>query len=161
MVAKDVVQTFTVREKPTYIAGPLLAGSSSEEAQNVGRAGRIANDLLRAGHLVYCPHRSWYQDREANGNFGWQWWILYDLEWLRRCGRLVRIPGESLGADIEVAEALGMGPGMRVYFWDNPGHREWLLKMFTPDGVGIPEAIEQTVPAEPGDILAAGSGSPR
>jgi hypothetical protein len=68
----------------------------------------------------------------------------YDLEWLRRCGRLVRIPGESKGADIEVDTALAIG--MRVYWWDDAEDWQELRTMFAQPDFGVQ--------------LAAGSGSP-
>lgn len=39
----------------------------------------------------------------------YQYYINEDLRWLRRCDALYRIPGESGGADIEVAEAERLG----------------------------------------------------
>jgi len=145
-MSEQAILSFTEREKPTYIAGPYSANTEGALLRNIEKAMAVANELMRAGHLVYCPHLSHHLELHDNGGFGWQWWINYDLEWLRRCGRLVRIPGESLGADIEVAEALAIG--MRVYWWDDAEDWAELLRMYA-------------APAEPGDILAAGSGSPR
>lgn len=34
-----------------------------------------------------------------------QYWLDYDIEWLKRCDALVRLPGESAGSDAEVAIA--------------------------------------------------------
>ena len=35
-------------------------------------------------------------------------WLGYDLSWLERCDALVRLPGESNGADGEVNRALAL-----------------------------------------------------
>ena len=138
------IHTFTVREKPTYVAGPLSDPNTATQIWNVGVASVVALDLIRAGHLVYLPHLCQYLEYQQNGSLGWQFWMDYDLEWLRRCGRVVRIPGESKGADIEVDTALAIG--MRVYWWDDAEDWRELMTMYAD-------------PALPGEQLAAASGA--
>ena len=43
-------------------------------------------------------------------------WLEYDMEWLTACDALVRLPGESKGADREVARAKELG--IEVYTLD-------------------------------------------
>jgi hypothetical protein len=88
-----------VKEK-VFIAGPYSKG---DVALNVRKAALAADRVWAAGfvpfvphltalfHLV-CPHP--YDD-----------WLALDLEWLAACDHLVRLPGESAGADAEVARA--------------------------------------------------------
>ena len=37
------------------------------------------------------------------------YWYKYDLEWLEQCDAVFRLPGESSGADNEVARAQELG----------------------------------------------------
>lgn len=92
------------RRKRIYIAAPYAKGDAAE---NVRRAVLAADEFLRAGHVPFCPHLShfWHlpcpKPREA--------WLEYDLEWLRACDAVVRLPGESEGADAEVEAARELG----------------------------------------------------
>jgi len=92
------------RRKRIYIAAPYAKG---DVAENVRRAILAADELLRAGHIPFCPHLShfWHllcpKPRDL--------WLGYGLEWLAACDALVRLPGESEGADAEVAAARAWG----------------------------------------------------
>lgn len=91
-----------------YIAGPYTNG---DVAKNVHTAIQAAHIIMDNGMYPYCHHLSHFQHllfaREYDD------WIQLDLVWLRKCDALVRIPGESPGADRE--EALARDLGMRVY----------------------------------------------
>lgn len=85
-----------------YIAAPM--GGKEE---NTKYAISVANQLLDMGYTPFCPHLTHYWDllyprlkRE---------WLSYDLEWLRDCDCVLRLPGESKGADIEEECALSIG----------------------------------------------------
>jgi len=87
-----------------YIAGPYDQGDTME---NIRAAVRAASRILDAGHYPYCPHLSgfWhFAEPRARRD-----WLDLDLAWLRRCDVLVRLPGESPGADAEVAAAQAAG----------------------------------------------------
>lgn len=58
---------------------------------------------MNAGYAVFVPHLSHFQNEEFPRP--WQWWIDHDLEWLAVCNVLVRMSGESAGAEIEVQRA--------------------------------------------------------
>lgn len=92
-----------------FISGPYSKG---DKETNVEIAMRIANKLLDHGFAPYCPHLTHYlhslQER------AYLEWILYDLRWLLSCDALLRIPGESQGADIEVTYA--KAKGMPVFY---------------------------------------------
>jgi hypothetical protein len=83
-----------------YIAGPYSIG---DVAQNVKRATRLAEYIANQGHTPFLPHLShfWHlcYDRP------YEWWLQYDLEWLAVCHVVVRLKGESNGADKEVEYA--------------------------------------------------------
>ena len=79
-----------------YIAGPYTLGDRSE---NVRKAMEVATQLLDAGHEPFCPHLSHFWDLAHPRP--WVEWMRVDLAWLEVAEALVRIPGESAGADHE------------------------------------------------------------
>ncbi len=83
-----------------YIAGPYTKGDT---AFNVREAVLVASELWNLGYAPFVPHLThfWHMlDPHV-----YEAWIAYDLEWLSVCDVLWRIPGESNGADREVARA--------------------------------------------------------
>lgn len=88
-----------------YIAAPYTKG---DVAKNVRRAIEAAEAVVRKGHTPYIPHLShfWHLVAPHPVDF----WYAYDLEWLAVCDAVLRLDGESVGADreIEVAEYLGL-----------------------------------------------------
>lgn len=80
-----------------YVAGPITKGDT---LVNIANAIHAAERLLNAGHAPYVPHL----------NYTWhmmyphphQDWYDLDNEWLPMCEALLRLPGESPGADAEV-----------------------------------------------------------
>jgi hypothetical protein len=87
-----------------YIASPYRIG---DPVANVHRQIWAANKLMNAGFAVYVPLLSHFQhmmcprpERD---------WLLHDLEWLRCCDAVLRLPGESKGADRECRQARKWG----------------------------------------------------
>jgi hypothetical protein len=87
-----------------YVAGPYSTG---DPVINVRAAIDTADQLVAAGHSPYVPHLTmlWHLISPKP----YDWWITHDLEWLAACDAVVRLPGESAGADSEVAEAHRLG----------------------------------------------------
>lgn len=83
-----------------YVAGPYTKG---DVVVNVRNAIAAADALLALGHHPFVPHLThlWYMVSPK----GYREWLDYDLVWLRQCDALLRIPGESAGADEEVSVA--------------------------------------------------------
>lgn len=92
------------RKPRIYIAGPYSVG---DVAQNVARALAMADWLAREGCAPFCPHLSHFF--HLLHPHPWHFWIEQDLEWLRCCHALVRLPGESQGAEVEVVQARALG----------------------------------------------------
>lgn len=98
-------------ERPwLYISGPYTKG---DVAVNVKTAIEVADTLLRIGEVnlhilhpvvIVVPHLShfWHMLHPKEYNY----WISYDLEYIKKCDALYRIEGESSGADGEVAFAV-------------------------------------------------------
>lgn len=87
-----------------YIAGPYTGG---DVARNVANAILIGDAVLKLGHTPHVPHLNHFWHLLHPG--GYEQWMGLDLEWLAVCDVLLRLPGESPGADREVAEARRLG----------------------------------------------------
>ena len=83
-----------------YIASPYRLGN---KARNVRRQVDAAHRLMRMGYAAWPPLLNHYIDivhRHGEGE-----WLEQDMVLLRRCDALLRLPGESRGADLEVSMA--------------------------------------------------------
>ena len=83
-----------------YVAGPLSQGNV---AGNVRQAILAADRLLAAGHAPFVPHLTHFWGMVCPREY--EEWITLDFVWIRCCDALIRLPGESLGADREVVWA--------------------------------------------------------
>jgi hypothetical protein len=86
-----------------YIAGPYTEG---DQVLNLRRVLQLGEDLVEAGFTPFLPHLShfWHLVHPHKKEF----WMRWDIEWLKRCEVLFRLPGRSEGAQIEmeIAEKL-------------------------------------------------------
>lgn len=87
-----------------YVAGPY---TKPDPGHNVYNACKAADELLALGFLPFIPHLShlWHLISPKP----YEVWMDQDLGWLNRCDALLRIPGESPGADCEVEFATSLG----------------------------------------------------
>ena len=90
--------------KRVYVSGPYTKG---DVAQNVRIATEVADRLIKAGHFPYLPHLTHFWHLLFPGPY--EQWMALDLEWLKVSEYIVRIPGESKGADIEIEKAAEWG----------------------------------------------------
>jgi hypothetical protein len=74
---------------------------------NVRRAMDAGDAVEAAGYVAHVPHLSHF--RHLHNARPYEHWMRLDLAWLARCDVLVRLPGESPGADREVVEANRLG----------------------------------------------------
>lgn len=95
--------------KYVYVAGPYTKG---DVAMNVRTAICVGDMLRGAGYVPFIPHLThfWHMVEPHPIEF----WYAYDMEWLERCDCVVRLAGESSGADKEVARAKELD--IPVYF---------------------------------------------
>ena len=87
-----------------YIASPYSIG---DKLTNVKKSLEIANILMDKGFIPYAPLLNHFQNEmfprtETD-------WLEFDLRWLYKCDALLRLPGESKGADEEVRAANKVG----------------------------------------------------
>ena len=87
-----------------YIASPYTLG---DVEANVAKAIDAATELLDAGFVPYCPLlcHFWHMQRPRP----YETWMALDMAWLEVCDCVLRLPGESAGADREVARAAELG----------------------------------------------------
>jgi len=93
-------------ERPVcYIAAPY---SFPDPVQNTHDAIDVAEAIQSTGQVTaYVPHMNllWHLIRPHDVDY----WYAYDLTFLARCDCLLRLPGESVGADNEIAYAKERG----------------------------------------------------
>lgn len=83
-----------------YISGPLTTGNRK---QNIRRAVEAARELVERGYAPFVPHLFHYVD--PDDSFGWQKWMDVDFAWLESADYVLRLPGESPGAEVECGRA--------------------------------------------------------
>lgn len=87
-----------------YIASPYTNGDQFENVRNSILTARVLRGL---GILPFLPllsafwHLIWPESYE--------FWMEMGLEWVPKCDAVFRLPGESPGADDEVALAQSLG----------------------------------------------------
>ena len=88
-----------------YIASPYTIG---DVALNVRKVLLVADRLMSKGHSPYVPHLSHFQHLVCPRPY--QDWLDLDFEWLKVCDCVLRLEGESKGADqeVELAKSLGI-----------------------------------------------------
>lgn len=140
-----------------YVAGPY---SSSPQA-NTDNAVDVGELISLLGGDPFIPHLSHYRD--VRHWHPYDFYIGEDLRWLAACDALFRIPGESKGADGEIAEAERLGIPV---FHDLDALRAWVAawKPAERDAecAAMREALEMVI-ADP-NLLSCGvcgTGSPR
>ena len=87
-----------------FISSPYTIGDT---AFNVRRQMDATDELIERGYAPFTP--LYYHFQHIVHPRHYDDWIKIDLEWLRSCDCVLRLPGESKGADIECAEADRLG----------------------------------------------------
>ena len=87
-----------------YVAGPYTKG---DVAINVRKALTAGEALSLYGFVPYIPHLShfWHLVHPHDVDF----WYQLDTHWLDCCDCLLRLPGESHGADLEMERMIEQG----------------------------------------------------
>lgn len=92
-----------------YLASPYTLGDT---AVNVKFQMDIADRLIDAGFAPYVPLYSHFQHMAHPRPY--EDWVKLDLAWVEACDCLLRLGGESPGADNEVKYAESLGK--KVFF---------------------------------------------
>jgi len=101
-----------------YVAGPLT--SSGNVNENLDAAIRAARRLIAEGFAPFCPHLTFYLD--PAGEYPLSLWMQIELPWLAAADAVLRLPGESDGADQEVGRADELGIPVFGTIADLMGH---------------------------------------
>ena len=91
--------------KKVFISSPYTIG---DVAVNVKIQMDAADELITLGFAPFAPLMSHFQHMAHPRPY--EDWTRLDLEWLKVCNAILRLPGESKGADreVELARSLGM-----------------------------------------------------
>lgn len=96
--------------KRVYVAGPLSGGETLDDGvqlRNVRAAIDAGARLMEAGYAPYVPHLTYYwHERHPHA---YEDWIALCLAWVSVADAVLRLPGDSPGADREVALARECG----------------------------------------------------
>ena len=92
-----------------YIAGPYSLG---DVALNVRQAVLAGLEILQAGHVPFIPHLYHFAHYLCPQEYAV--WCALDLQWLKACHAVLRLPGDSPGADREVEFAMTLG--LPIYY---------------------------------------------
>jgi len=92
-----------------YIAAPY---TKPDPMVNMRNAMLMWKELWDAGYLPICPHWSGLQHFLTPMNY--EEWMEYDCGLVKMCDAILRLPGESSGADREEGSAKGIG--IPVYY---------------------------------------------
>jgi nucleoside 2-deoxyribosyltransferase len=90
--------------KRVYVAGPYSRG---DVAANVRRAYEAAATLADGGFAPFVPHHTYFWHLLFPRPY--EEWLKLDLAFLACCDAVLRLPGDSPGADVEVREATTLG----------------------------------------------------
>ena len=90
--------------KYVYVAGPY---TKPNPAHNVWRAVQAADALLALDFVPYVPHISQLWDTISPKDY--ETWMKLDFAFIERCDAVLRLSGESPGADREVIRAKELG----------------------------------------------------
>jgi hypothetical protein len=93
-----------MRKQTCYISGPYTRG---DPEVNVKNAISAAEEVAKHWFIPFVPHlyHFWHKQHAHDYEF----WMEQDLVWVCNCDVMLRLPGESKGADIEVAKAKECG----------------------------------------------------
>ena len=87
-----------------YIASPYTKG---DQIENVKRQIETAHKLIDLGFAPYLPLLCHFQHVYIPRAY--EDWLKLDFEWINACDALLRLEGESEGADKEVEYAKQLG----------------------------------------------------
>lgn len=90
--------------KRVYVAGPYTQG---DVAVNVRAAMCAGTMILDLGHAPYIPHLMHFVHMIYPKPY--EVWMKLDAHWINYCDAMLRLPGESVGADREVGFAKALG----------------------------------------------------
>jgi len=93
------------KKKHIYVASPYTKG---DQFQNTQRQIACCNALIDRGFIPFSPLlMSVYLHAQVDRS--WETWMDIDYAWVEKCDGLLRLEGESTGADREIEHAKSLG----------------------------------------------------
>lgn len=96
--------------KRVYISSPMTQG---DRLENLHQALTAYRALIELGYAPLAPQLTFFvdtlMDQEHNT------WLAVDLPWVRVADAVLRLPGTSLGADLE--EKCALNSGIPVFYY--------------------------------------------
>lgn len=83
-----------------YISGPMTKG---DRIANLAAGLEVYRTLIDAGYSPLCPHLTFFVGDILPQPHGV--WLAIDLPWVAVSHAVLRLPGESVGGDMETAAA--------------------------------------------------------
>ena len=87
-----------------YVAGPISKG---DVFANIRLGIDTGAELKKLGFTPFVPHYDYPAYMWRNDVWDYETTLQNDFDWIQRCDAVLRLPGESAGADREVAFAKG------------------------------------------------------
>lgn len=83
-----------------YISAPYSIGDTDA---NIDRACLAGDEILKKGHTPFIPHtmQRWHKVSPKS----YAEWLKIGMAYMGTCDAVLRLPGESKGADLEVEQA--------------------------------------------------------
>lgn len=85
----------------------ISSGYSGDVDGNVRRQMDAANVLMNLGYIPFMPLLVHFHDQVHKREYSD--WLKWCMAWIEDCDCVLRLPGESSGADAEVARAKELG----------------------------------------------------
>lgn len=95
------------RRTRVYVAGPML--TSGNPYLNVRTGIRTGTMLMKRGYVPFIPHLTAVWEIAAHEEFSYEDWLALDFTHISVCDALLRLPGDSRGADREATYAQSLG----------------------------------------------------
>ena len=95
-----------MKYKYIYVAGPISKGDTHVNVRNGMLAGL---ELIKRGYVPFVPHNDFGMRLVDPEVMNYEAMLEQDFQWIARCDALLRLPGESPGADREVEHAVSLG----------------------------------------------------
>lgn len=93
-----------------YIAGPMTNGTGNAyNMKKIHAAVHVYLKLIRYGYVPHCPHLTVFADFLAPGHIAYDEWLELDMCYIDDCDVVLRLMGDSVGADRECAYAKSIG----------------------------------------------------
>lgn len=99
-----------MRRTTIYVAGPMTNGTGgSFNMEKIHEAIEMFFRLIELGYAPHCPHLTVFCEFMDPHRIPYETWLDLDMTYVELSDVVFRIPGESKGADREVAFARHKG----------------------------------------------------